>query len=131
MNLFNIQKIIKVSSIEKEKEKIDDKCFNQDLSQYLSHIKLSLMKKYETLKNRNLLFQCYIKNCTRAYDSKRELIVHLKKHVRFTFILSIAQENTNVKFQNVLFHFLIKRAWKAIQLHTLTLDFLNVKRTDA
>jgi hypothetical protein len=85
MQFFTIQKILKFPSIEKQNDQLDNKFFKQDISKYLTQIKLSMMKNEaeSCFLKKNVLYQCYIKSCTKAYGKKKDLVAHLRNHVSY------------------------------------------------
>jgi hypothetical protein len=81
---FQIQKVIKIPSLEKKHENLNFNFFNEELSTYFRQLKLCMIKRNISyfFNNGHVYYKCYLAGCDKAYKNKKDLTVHLRKHVR-------------------------------------------------
>jgi hypothetical protein len=128
---FLIQKIIKIPSLEKGYEDISHHNFIQDVSFYFSQLKFYMMKKSINYfcNSGPVYYKCYFTGCSHAYRNKRDITVHLRKHVNISNLkFSITWSLLNAATLDVPKAFLIKEVSKDMVCLTLIIDLLNAKR---
>jgi hypothetical protein len=80
---FLIQKVINIPSFEKRNENFNRNDFEEELSLYFRQLKFYMKKKNINYfcNSGPVYYKCYIIGCNRAYRNKRDLTVHIRKHV--------------------------------------------------
>jgi hypothetical protein len=83
---FHIQKVIKVPSLEKGQKEMTFKDFNEELFTYFKNLKYCMAKKNINYFSQYgpVFYKCYLTGCNKAYRNKRDLTVHLRRHVSYS-----------------------------------------------